>query len=145
MSATGWTRDMHQRARELTVFCFVHHEIPQKIVAFSTDVICLEHNIKIPDPRVPMVGSYQQRELVSSLTFCLPRATSANVKCRPLHEICFAGWFHPPTRSRRAGIVMNKHALLSLVPPHRVTRDTAAMLSPLINIVSPFRIRPVSY
>ena len=40
MDAIGWTRDMHQRPRELTVFCSISHEIPYHIVVLTLYVLC---------------------------------------------------------------------------------------------------------
>ena len=62
------------------------------------------------------------------------------MKCHPLKcsvhpQYVFAVWFHPPASSRRP-IFMSRHALLSLAPPHRVTHDTTARLSPLIHMGS---------
>ena len=96
---------------------------------------------KIPKPRNPMSCSDHSVELVSSLTLSANtnrgqrEIPSSRVFCAP--GICFAVGFHPPMSSRRSSILMSKHALLSLAPPHREIHDTAAMVSPLICIGSP--------
>ena len=141
MHVIGWTRDMHQRARESTVFCFIPHEIPWHIVVLTTEFFICSTISKIPDPLVPMLCSYQSLELVCPMTLSAKidlghrEMPSAKMFCTP--AICFALWFHPPASSRLPSILMSRHALLSLAPPHRVTHNTAARLSPLINMGSP--------
>ena len=96
---------------------------------------------KIPDRRVPMSCSHQSLDLVISLTLFLRsdlgQREMPSVRVFSTSGIRLALWFHPPASYRRPSILMSKYVLLSLSPPNRVTCDTAALVSPLINIGSP--------
>ena len=86
---------------------------------------------------VSIFCSYQSRDLTLSAKIDqgYREMPSTNLFCAP--AMCFTLWFHPLMSLKHPSILMSRDALWSLAPPHRVTHNTAALLSPLINMGYP--------